>query len=145
MNLYFVKDEPMDQLTKGANDIKSCVLTSLYGSMLVGNLAVKSNNKIFMCLQHLKKNPQLVFWADPKRRPTPTPCARSSCLRSIQMQTTMATWLTGLWRRTANLKEITRKGCRAADPKVRDGMVKDTLESRRKTPCCRTKKDFEEI
>ena len=37
------------------------------------------------------------------------------------------------------IKEITKKGCRAVDPKVRDGMVKDTSNSRKKIPKCRTK------
>ena len=40
------------------------------------------------------------------------------------------------------IKEITRKGCRALNPKVRDGMVKDTNMNRKKMKRCRTKRDF---
>ena len=37
------------------------------------------------------------------------------------------------------IKEITKKGCRAVDFQERDGMVKDTNNSREKIPKCCTK------
>lgn len=43
------------------------------------------------------------------------------------------------------IKEITKKGCRAVDPKVRDGMVKDTNNSRKKIPKCLTKHNYQAL
>lgn len=43
------------------------------------------------------------------------------------------------------IREITKKGQSAANPKVRDGLVKTTLKSRKKMKKCRTKKDFENL
>ena len=43
------------------------------------------------------------------------------------------------------IKVITQKGTKAADPKVRDGLVKATLKSQKEMPRCRTKADFNAI
>ena len=40
------------------------------------------------------------------------------------------------------IKVITQKGTKAADPKVRDGLVRATLNSQKEMPRCRTKADF---
>ena len=43
------------------------------------------------------------------------------------------------------IEEITKKGVKAVDPKIRDGMVKDTLGSRQKMPRCQTKADYRRL